>query len=67
MNTFELAKRAIDAVREHVCDTYNAVKTCPRNGAGVCLIKVRLWDAQNRAALAWNAPVVIDPRDRPYL
>ena len=44
MNSFELAKSAIEARRDHVCDTYSKVKTCPRNSDGICLTKVALWD-----------------------
>ena len=59
MNSFEIAKDAIEARREHICDTYSKVKTCPRNSEGICLIKVALWQAQRKAVLAWNAPAQV--------
>ena len=61
MNSFQIARAAIEARRDHVCDTYSQVKTCPRNSAGICLTKVALWSAQREAALAWNAPVAVSP------
>jgi len=53
MNTFELCRAAIVACREHVCKSH-----CPRDRNGLCLIQIKLWESQHRAALAWNAPQV---------
>ena len=67
MNSFEIAKGAIEARRDHVCDTYSQVKTCPRNSAGICLTKVALWSAQREAVLAWNQPKVVAVDTAGYL
>jgi len=65
MNSFQIARAAVEARRDHVCDTYSQVKTCPRNAAGFCLTKIDLWRAQNQLALKWNAPEL--PPARPVV
>jgi len=52
-NSFTDAREAIEARRDHICS-----RGCPRNSAGLCEVKIALWDAQHLAASKWNAPQV---------
>lgn len=52
MNSFVVAREAIEARRDHICNS-----SCARNSAGLCLTRIALWDAQHEAVMAWNAPV----------
>jgi hypothetical protein len=55
MNTFELARAAIVACREHSC-----TDRCPRTIQGLCRTRIALWEAQHAAAMRWNAPLVCE-------
>jgi len=60
MNSFVAARQAIEATRNHVCNS-----RCPRTSAGLCQTRIKLWDAQHAACAAWNAPATteVPPED----
>jgi hypothetical protein len=67
MNSFDLAREAIELTRAHHCNP-----ACNRNADGHCLHKLYLWRNQRSVVLKWNAPATEESAhtvtvDRGYL